>query len=265
MTPDDTARGLSLRVWLGNSLMAAGVALLFLTGVLYGYAEYERFAFERDLARAERLDAATATTIALQVAVETATSDGLATATATAQGRQTPTPAPTAAPAAGAAIPATPVPAATPAPPPPPTATPIPVLMRRVVAPSIGLDSPVIEAKLQNGEWEVPKFVAGHLQGTGLPGSGGNVVLSGHVQSISSGNVFNKIDQLKAGDEVIVKTNVGDVRYVVEGKNIVKPDDLSVVQANGREELTLITCTGTFNPITQDYDRRWVVWGVRAP
>jgi LPXTG-site transpeptidase (sortase) family protein len=261
-----------MRVWVGNGLMGLGVALLVATGLMFGYGEYDRFRFEQDLARAERLDAATATTIALQVAVETANSEGIATATAAAKARETPTPVPTvvvaavgtAAPGAVAAAPPT---ATQTAVPPRPTASPtlVPVVMRRIIAPSIGLDSPVIEAPIENGEWEVPKFVAGHLQGTALPLSGGNVVLSGHVQSITSGNVFAKIDQLKPGDEVIVKTNVGDVRYVIEGKNIVRNDDISVVQPTKREELTLITCTGTFNPIKQDYDKRWVVWGVRAP
>lgn len=255
-----------MRVWLGNGLMALGVGLLAATGLLYGYGEYERFTFEQDVARAERLDAATATTIALQNVVETATSDGLATATAVARARQTPVPEPTPLPAAGAptagAVPTLPVPTATP---PPPTATPVPVLMRRIVAPAIGLDSAVVESKIVDGEWEVPKFVAGHLEGTGLPGSGGNIVLSGHVQSISSGNVFAKIDELKPGDPVTVRTNVGDVRYIIEGKNVVRNDDISVIQPSQREELTLITCTGTFNPITRDYDKRWVVWGVRAP
>lgn len=250
-----------MRVWLGNGLMALGVALLAATGLLYGYGEYERFAFDQDIARAERLDAATATTIALADVVGTATSDGMETATAVAKSHETPTPVPTAAPSARPAPP-TAAPTATPR---PPTPTPVPVVMRRIVAPAIGLDSAVVESKIVDGEWEVPKFVAGHLEGTSLPGAGGNVVLSGHVQSISSGNVFARIDELKPGDPITVKTNVGDVRYVIEGKNIVANDDISVIQPSQHEELTLITCTGTFNPITRDYDKRWVVWGVRAP
>jgi sortase A len=110
----------------------------------------------------------------------------------------------------------------------------------------------------------VPKFVAGHLQGTGVPGSGGNVVLSGHVQSMASGNVFANIDKLKVGDEVTLRTTAGEVVYRIDGKNIVKNDDLSVVEATKTEELTLITCTGTFNILTQDYTHRWVVWGTRV-
>src|SRR5579884_2698675 len=239
--------------------MAIGVLLLLSTGLLYGYGEVQRFQLEQDLARAERLDDATATAIAMGDTAATAVADGVGTATAVAGGRATATAL--AQPTAVASTPTPLPPTATPR----PTPTRTPVLLRRIQAPSIGLDAAVVESKIVNGEWEVPKFVAGHLEGTSLPGNGSNIVLSGHVESISSGNVFAHIDELKPGDEVLLKTNTGDARYVIEGKNIVPNDDLQVVAPTAREELTLITCTGTFNYLTRDYDKRWVVWGVRAP
>jgi sortase A len=76
-----------------------------------------------------------------------------------------------------------------------------------VIIPKIGLYAPVVESAIKDGEWQVPKFAAGHLQGTANPGDGGNVALSGHVQSISSGNVFARIDELKAGDHVYLRTD----------------------------------------------------------
>jgi sortase A len=249
-----------MRRHVGNALMVVGVLLLVVTGLLYGYGQYQAYQVEQDMARAERLDAATATTIAMAETAATAEARGLATATASAQIEAT-----SAATAQPAPAPPTPVAATSTPRPPTPTPTPLPVVLRRVQAPAIGLDAPVVESRIVNGEWEVPKFVAGHLQGTSLPGAGGNIVLSGHVQSISSGNVFAHIDALKPGDEVVLKTNVGDARYVIEGKNIVPNDDMQVVQPTAREELTLITCTGSFNYLTRDFDKRWVVWGVRAP
>jgi LPXTG-site transpeptidase (sortase) family protein len=252
---------------LGGALMAAGIGLLALTAGLYGYGEYERVQFERGQAERYRIEAATATTESLRIAYETGVARGLATATAAAQ------------PTAGAArsggpsqtLTATAPPAGAPAPnaaavtptPAPPTPTPAPIVIRRIFARAISLDAEVVESKIERGEWQVPKFVAGHLQGTALPGSGGNVVLSGHVQSISSGNVFANIDKLKVGDEVTLRTTAGEVVYRIAGKNIVKNDDISVVQPTRSEELTLITCTGAFNILTQDYSHRWVVWGTR--
>jgi sortase (surface protein transpeptidase) len=51
---------------------------------------------------------------------------------------------------------------------------------------------------------------------------------------------------------------------VIAAKNVVTNDDLSVVAPTASEELTLITCTGRFNPFTRDYSHRWVVWGNRV-
>ena len=253
---------------VGSALIAIGAALLLLTAGLYAAGEYERVQFERGQAERYRIEAATATTESLRVAYETGVARGLATATAAAQ------PTADAAPPPGGpsqTLTATAPPLRTPAPaaavtpaPAPPTPTPAPVVIRRIFARAIRLDAEVIESKIERGEWQVPKFVAGHLQGTALPGSGGNIVLSGHVQSISSGNVFANIDKLKIGDEVTLRTTAGEVVYRIAGKNIVKSDDLSVVQPTSGEELTLITCTGTFNILTQDYSHRWVVWGTRG-
>jgi LPXTG-site transpeptidase (sortase) family protein len=240
--------------------MAMGVGLLVITTAMYGYGEYERVQFERGQAVRDRIEAATATTVALEGTVVAA--NERAQATATAAFDATGTAVATRQPPAIAVV-GTPIPTAT-RPPPTATPTPIPVVIRRVVSKSIELDAPVVESKIENGEWEVPKFVAGHLEGTALPGAGSNIVLSGHVQSISSGNVFANIEKLKVGDEVVLRTNVGDVTYRIEGRNIVKNDDISVVQPSKREELTLITCTGTWNPLTRDYSHRWVIWGVRA-
>lgn len=136
--------------------------------------------------------------------------------------------------------------------------------VRRVLVKAIGLDAPVVFSELRAGEWDVPKFVAGHLQGTALPGSGGNIVLSGHNQSLTSGNVFADIQKLQTGDEVVLRTNVGEAKYRVTGRSIVKSDDVSVVRAGPTEEVTLITCIGTYNVFEQDYSHRLVVWGERV-
>lgn len=258
---NNTQKSQMIRKWLGNILLGIGVALLLGTVGLYGYAAYEEARVAEALAVAEQLDGATATAEALLAVVETATARGLATAAARADATETAqaTPPPTAAPGMTVIVPTT-----TPRPRPTATATPLPLVLRRVIAPKIELDAPVVTAKIVNGEWEVPKFVAGHLEGTGLPGVAGNVVLSGHVQSISSGNVFARIDALAIGDDVVLRTNRGELVYRISGKSIVTPDDVSVVRSGEREELTLITCTGSFNPLTGDYSHRWVVWGDRV-
>ncbi len=284
--------------WIGNGLIAIGITMIVLTVALYAYGEFERFNYEKETETRERIEAANATADRLQKIVATSTADGIANATAVAsvaieaarvsQSSQpvsgtpvaelrienasrstvavsvsTPISGPTIVNSVPASLNPTPMPI-------PPTATPIPAVsartpleIKRIVASSIGLNSAVVNSRIVNGEWQVPKFSAGHLQGTGLPGEGRNVVLSGHVQSLTSGNVFSKIDQLNIGDDVTLRTVDGDVVYRISGKSIVPNDDLSVVQSSGREELTLITCTGSFNVFTRDYSHRWIVWGDR--
>jgi LPXTG-site transpeptidase (sortase) family protein len=236
--------------------MALGFALLLGTAGLFLYGEHEERQAAERAADLDRFDRATATAQAQTERVGTAIARGAAAATAQAVARlptatsrppDAPTPAPTATVVARPTV--------------APTATPSATEIRRIVARAIGLDAPVVFSPVRAGEWDVPKFVAGHLQGTALPGMGGNVVLSGHNQSLTSGNVFADIEKLRTGDEVVLRTNVGEVKYRITGRNVVQNDDVSVVRSGPTEELTLITCTGTFNVLQQDYSHRLVVWG----
>lgn len=134
-----------------------------------------------------------------------------------------------------------------------------PAPIQRVTASSIGLDAKVAESPIVDGQWIIPKFEAGHLQGTAQPGTGGNVVLAGHVQSITSGDVFANLDGLKPGDTIKVYTSDATVTYVVQSVTRVSNDDLSVLEPGPRETLTLITCSGTWLPLQHDYSQRTVV------
>lgn len=129
----------------------------------------------------------------------------------------------------------------------------------RITASSIGLDARVAESPLVGGQWIIPKFEAGHLQGTAQPLTGGNVVLAGHVESISSGDVFANIDELKPGDTIDVYTRNGAVSYVVRKVHLVSNTDLSVLRPGKHETLTLITCSGSWLPLQHDYSQRVVV------
>ena len=242
------------RRWLGNALMAAGVLVLVLAAGGYAYGGYERAQTERALEARDRADAATATVAAL---LEPTPAPAAPTGVVLSA---VPLDAVSPAPTATALLAATLIPDATPT----PRGSPTPVAIRRIAAPAIGLDAGVVEAPVEDGEWRVPKFVAGHLAGTAAPGQGSNVVLSGHLQSLTSGNVFARIDELRPGDEVTLRTTAGEARYRVGGKNLVTPDDLSVVRPTAREELTLITCWGSYNALTQDYTPRLVVWAERV-
>jgi LPXTG-site transpeptidase (sortase) family protein len=88
-----------------------------------------------------------------------------------------------------------------------------------------------------------------HAAGTYLPGMGGSVTLFAHSTDIESNvglynAVFYRLDELVAGDEVIVWF-LGEKRvYRMVGSRVVTANDTSMFRAekNG-EKLYLVTCT----------------------
>ena len=221
--------------WLGTGLIALGLSILVVTIGFYGYSQYEEQQAQQEVA---------------------------------AMGLPEPNPAPTAATSANPTMQPWPrqvAPWATAMPRPTAMPTAIPNLPAdRIRAPSIGLDSRVVESLIVDGEWTVPKFVAGHLQGTANPLQGSNVALAGHIESISSGNVFANIGKLKPGDPIQLYTSQSIVNYKVSQVRVVANNDLSVVQPTHQEQVTLITCTGTWLPLQRDYNQRLVVIAKRV-
>ncbi len=231
--------------WVGNGLIVAGVVLLVGTFGLLGYSQLEEYQASQEAAALGPIPepAATATPESKPLPTATPVVDEQYVGAGVAEGTTRVFPTATSSPVA-----------------PTSTATPIPILpAQRVVAPSIGLDTKVVESHIVNGEWQVPKFVAGHLEGTSLPLEGGNVVLSGHVQSISSGNVFAKLGALHVGDAIWLYTQSTVITYTVTKIDVVPNNDVEIVRPSGDERLTLITCTGRWLPLQRDYDSRLVV------
>jgi len=152
----------------------------------------------------------------------------------------------------------TPAPTATPSP--TPTPNPFPPAQSpptRIVAPSIGLDSPVVEngwhQETVNGQtvsvWDVAEYAAGWHINSALPGHGGNVVLSGHHNI--KGEVFRYIVDLKIGDIITLYADGRPYKYRVEENFIVKDkgeppevrrQNAQWIGAFDDERLTLVTC-----------------------
>ncbi len=114
--------------------------------------------------------------------------------------------------------------------------TPGPQSAVRLVIPALGVDAPVV----QGDTWEqLKRGVAQHL-GTGDPGQPGNMVFSAHNDIF--GEIFRDLDRLNPGDEVTVYTQAGKFIYVITGTRLVKPTELSVMDATVGPTLTLISC-----------------------
>jgi LPXTG-site transpeptidase (sortase) family protein len=127
----------------------------------------------------------------------------------------------------------------------PPMAYTLPA--RRVVIPTIGVDSKVIQlgTKLdRKGQiaWETAPFAVGQHKGMAGPGQNGNMVLSGHISSPAEGGVFHLLPELKVGEGVIVGTEERQYLYRVTEVNVVTPDQVSVLDQTPDPTVTLITC-----------------------
>jgi LPXTG-site transpeptidase (sortase) family protein len=127
----------------------------------------------------------------------------------------------------------------------PPITTTMPA--RRVVIPTIGLDSKVIQlgTKLdRKGEiaWETAPFAVGQHKGLAGPGQNGNMILSGHISSPNEGAIFHHLTELKVGEGVIVSTDERQYVYRVVEVKTVTPDQISVLDQTPDPTATLITC-----------------------
>lgn len=125
---------------------------------------------------------------------------------------------------------------------PPPEGEPVGI----ITIPSIGVEHVVVEgvskADLKKGP--------GHYPGTPLPGQAGNSGIAGHRTTY--GAPFNRIDELRPGDEITVATPQGQFIYNVvaapgqppdgEAPYIVKPTQVEVLEDFGDNRLTLTAC-----------------------
>ena len=86
------------------------------------------------------------------------------------------------------------------------------------------------------------KYAVGHFNNTAMPGQKGNFCLAGH-RSYTFGEYFNRLGEIKNGDEIQVKTINGDYKYKVYDIQVVLPDKVKVLNSTNDASMTLVTCT----------------------
>jgi sortase A len=97
----------------------------------------------------------------------------------------------------------------------------------------LGLEVPVLEG---TDELTLDR-AAGHIEGTPLPGSGGNVGLAGHRDGF-----FRVLEDIAEGDVLTLHTPSETLTYVVDRLRVVPPSDVSVLEPTTEPVLTLVTC-----------------------
>jgi sortase A len=78
---------------------------------------------------------------------------------------------------------------------------------------------------------------AGHITGTGLPGQPGNVGIAAHRDTF-----FRPLRNIQRDDVITLTTLRGEFHYRVVSTKIVSPYDVAVLNPDGNEILTLVTC-----------------------
>jgi LPXTG-site transpeptidase (sortase) family protein len=122
-----------------------------------------------------------------------------------------------------------------------------PVLPRTLVilSPRLGeqigrMEIPRLHLSVAILEGTAPKTLrvaAGHINGTALPGTAGNICIGGHRDTL-----FRPLREVHPQDAIIITTTYGTFRYIVDMVEIVSPSDVRVLRPTTYQELTLITC-----------------------
>lgn len=103
----------------------------------------------------------------------------------------------------------------------------------RIEIPAVGLATRVLEGS----NARTLQLAVGHIPGTALPGSSGNVGLAGHRNTF-----FRPLRRIKLGDEIRFTTAAGAFKYRVISLRVVLPNAIEVLNATQLPTLTLVTC-----------------------
>ena len=110
--------------------------------------------------------------------------------------------------------------------------------LTRFEIPKLGVDTIVVQGTSPSAL----KAGAGHYPSTPLPGANGNVAIAGHRTTY--GRPFNRIDQLKVGDTILLSTPDGK-KYTYRVSRppfVTSPYDWTIIAKSKKPLLTLTTC-----------------------
>jgi sortase A len=90
---------------------------------------------------------------------------------------------------------------------------------------------------LEGSDSRILRIGAGHVQGTALPGTIGNIGIAAHRDTF-----FRPLREIRHDDMISLITPHGVYRYQVVSTDIVEPNDIQVLNRTRDPELTLVTC-----------------------
>ena len=127
-------------------------------------------------------------------------------------------------------------------------------IVGKLLIPRIGISVVIVEGT-EDGDL---KHAVGHIPGTALPGTDGNIGLAGHRDTF-----FRPLRLIRRNDALTLLTVGGMYRYRVVSTRIVGPDDVTVLYPDGRDVLTLVTCYPFY--YIGSAPKRFIVQAERVP
>ncbi|OLS41492.1 class D sortase [Bacillus sp. MRMR6] len=119
------------------------------------------------------------------------------------------------------------------------------------------LTIPKIKAELAIVEGTDPNDLAkgvGHYTGSYFPGENGQIVLSGHRDT-----VFRRLGELKIGDKFEIQMPDGVYTYEISHTKIVEADDRTIITLQDEEEELIVTTCYPFSYVG-DAPQRYIIY-----
>lgn len=151
---------------------------------------------------------------------------------------------------------------------------------RYISIPKLGIENArIVQLGIikKTGQLDAPVSIhdAGWYNGSALPGKGGAMLMDGHNGGPNFGGIFEKLRELKNGDEIIIER--GDSKkltYVVKDNRDMNVKDINdpsnkwgmATMTNsieaGKEGLNIITCVGQWDERSQTFNERTMLRAV---
>lgn len=106
-------------------------------------------------------------------------------------------------------------------------------LLGRLDVPRLKISQPILEGTAESSL----SLGLGHISGTAMPGTTGNIGIAGHRDT-----VFRPLKDIQISDEIVLSTPFGKKSYHVTLTQIVDPGDVYVLDQDIGDALTLVTC-----------------------
>lgn len=130
--------------------------------------------------------------------------------------------------------------------------------------PVLDVSMPIVGVPGTESGWDITWLGenAGYLEGSAFPTWEGNTVLTAHnYKADGKPGPFNKLETLNFGDLITIHAWNQDYIYEVRIRDIVNPDDTSLLNASEYDMITLITCKN-YDESSGSYLNRVVVQAV---